>query len=268
MLVSRWLATLPLFALYSTSHHFAGCVALNLGDEAWSYGLGFCGRWSNNFLIPDPDFLRTLGYEHLRAAFQNNAIRFEEKIPKAFWRGSVTGYRVNTDAMNLPRVSLCRVANERANIPFMDVGLVGLSAILSEEDCLSLRAMGYERDYVPPTHFDRWRLHIDIDGSTNSWSGLFQKLLSGGLVLKISSYGNWKQWFYDRLEPFTNFVPVEKDFSDLLKKTKFYIYSESEAKKLSIAGRELATVITYRSELLKALDVVEQAIIQHQVWHV
>lgn len=58
-----------------------------------------------------------------------------------------------------------------------------------------------------------YRFHIDIDGHGPSY-GLFLKLLSGGLVLKVQSPDRCVQWYYDRLVPEVNFVPVREDLSD------------------------------------------------------
>ena len=54
---------------------------------------------------------------------------------------------------------------------------------------------------MQPEHYMRSRHLIDIDGWANSWSGLFQKLLSGSTVLKVASNKGFRQWYYDRLEP-------------------------------------------------------------------
>ena len=56
-----------------------------------------------------------------------------------------------------------------------------------------LRRNGLFAASVPETSFGNYKYQIDIDGVSNSWSGLFQKLLTGSPVLKVSSpvgFGN------------------------------------------------------------------------------
>jgi hypothetical protein len=60
------------------------------------------------------------------------------------------------------------------------------------------------------------KYQIDIDGNSSSWPGLFQRLLSGDTVLKVTSNKGWRQWYYDDLLPWENFVPVASDLSDLV----------------------------------------------------
>ena len=57
------------------------------------------------------------------------------------------------------------------------------------------------RDYVPEIAFPAYKFQIDIDGNTNSWPGLFQKLLTGSAILKVASPYGYRQWYYDRLRP-------------------------------------------------------------------
>jgi hypothetical protein len=59
---------------------------------------------------------------------------------------------------------------------------------------------------------------IDIDGNANSWDGLFWKLLSNSVVLKVES--NNSQWYYSQLKPWHHFVPVKADLSDLVEKVE------------------------------------------------
>ena len=57
----------------------------------------------------------------------------------------------------------------------------------------------------------QWQLNhrhlLDLDGAVNAWSGLFWKLYSNSLVVKITSV--WEQWYYDQLEPNVHYVAVD-----------------------------------------------------------
>jgi hypothetical protein len=106
----------------------------------------------------------------------------------------------------------------------------------------------------------RYKYQIDIDGNSNAWSALFQKLLSGSAVLKIASPHNFRQWYYDELTPWVNYVPVKADMSDLVEKINWLIDHEDEAMQIGINGRQLASKLTYDEELNKALINIHKAL--------
>ena len=95
----------------------------------------------------------------------------------------------------MPRARLCEIA-KRASAGTFDVGLVDIFDV-SEADAAALRARDILKDRVRRKELHRFRYHIDIDGHANSWAGLFLKLLSGGVVLKVASPNNYRQWYYD-----------------------------------------------------------------------
>ena len=116
------------------------------------------------------------------------------------------------------------------------------------------------RDTIPAGSFADWKYQIDIDGNTNSWPGLFQKLLTGSPVLKIASSWNWRQWYYDRLVPWANFVPIEEDMTDLIEKLAWLRDNDEQAQRIGNAGRELASSMSYESEIAAALHVIAGAL--------
>ena len=107
---------------------------------------------------------------------------------------------------------------------------------------------------------NQYKYQIDIDGNTNAWSALFQKLLSGSAVLKVASPGNFRQWYYDELIPWVNFVPVKSDMSDLVEKIHWLIEHDDEAMQIGVNGRKLASKLTYDEELNKALINIRKAL--------
>jgi hypothetical protein len=103
-----------------------------------------------------------------------------------------------------------------------------------------VRASGFVRDRVPVIEHNRYKYQIDIDGNTNSWPGLFQKLLTGSPVLKVTSASGHRQWYYDRLRPWVNFVPVASDMSDLIEKVRWLQAHDDAARAIGDHGRTLA----------------------------
>ena len=261
MVAWHWLATLPIFEAYSRAGRLPGSFLLSLGDEAHARGVAFCANNYGSLLIPDPYFMRSRGYQALRRSFAACMPPFQQRRRAALWRGSTTGYRGAGGLLDLPRVRLCLRAAKADAAGILDVGLTGFAQLLDgEED--RLRAMGLARSFVALEQLPEWMSHIDIDGNTNSWPGLFSKLLCGSAVMKVSSGAGWRQWYYDRLEPQANFMPVHSDLSDLVDKAKYLAYRVDEAEALGHGSRSLALSMSYEREVERAVGTIEEAIVR------
>jgi len=167
--------------------------------------------------------------------------------------------------LDLPRIQLCLLGKRLENRAILDFGLTGAVQLQSDAELEQLKEMDLFSDFIPPERLSEWMFHVDIDGNTNSWPGLFQKLLSGGLVFKVASPGGWRQWYYDRLQEYVHFIPVASDLSDLVSKVKFYLYNLAEAERIATASQDLAFGLSYCGEILAALEVIEDAIIQESL---
>jgi hypothetical protein len=193
----------PLFGEYLHSGHTeAGTVAISLWDVGIVSGLAFCDNQADRFLIPDCLFVSTRGYDSVRRAIRENTVPWEQRHPLALWRGSrpldrLSGWR------SLPRVRLSGVS--RANSSIIDAGITAVTQVeRPEEVTAELIKEGLWKAHIPVELFGRHKYQIDIDGNTNSWPGLFQKLLTGSPVLKVASPDGHRQWYYHRLEPWYN----------------------------------------------------------------
>jgi hypothetical protein len=96
-----------------------------------------------------------------------------------------------------------------------------------------------------------YKAQIDIDGNANAWSGLYWKLRSNSVVLKVASPKQHVQWYYDRLIPWEHFVPIKNDLSDLEEIVSFVLDPANERKVREIANKatELAESLAYRTEV-------------------
>jgi SAM-dependent methyltransferase len=115
-------------------------------------------------------------------------------------------------------------------------------------------------NFIPVNEFNRFKYQIDIDGNSNSWPGLFQKLLTGSPVLKVTSPYGFRQWYYDRLKPWVNFVPVAADMSDLVEKVKWLKAHDDAARQIGKRGRALAESLDYPGELKRAGRTINAAL--------
>ena len=255
LLFERWVSMLPLIAR-AMAHVTEGSCSFNLGDEGHRPGLAFCAAAPGYALIPDCAFMKEDGYAAVATAFAARCLPWRERRPVLFWRGATTGRRTG-GVLDLPRVRLCLLAaalGERA-----DVGVSGVSPDFPGEEQV-LRAAGVLRDYVPPDRLDHYQLHIDIDGNTNSWPGLLMKLHSGSPVLKVQSAHGYRQWYYDRLRPWENYVPVRADMADLAEIADHLFAHPDLAERIGAAGRALAQSMTVEAEVERAVPTIADAL--------
>ena len=255
-LVNRWCTCVPLLVRTAClERRRAGRVALHLIDGASKPGLGFCARVDAVTLIPDPDFLRSHGYQSQRDHMRDHGLPWAARRPVALWRGSPNGHpEPGQGWQSLPRVRLCSLARDEA------AGLIdaGITSKLphSHPGQAALADSGLMRAPLEARDFQAYRYQIDIDGYTNAWSGLFTKLLTGSTVLKIQSKDGWRQWYYDVLEPWTHVVPVAADLSDLAEKARWLATHDGRAQEIGAAGRALAESLTYERQIAWAAGII------------
>lgn len=253
-----WLC--PLFAHFArTAQKVVGRVVVNQADCGLVPGLAMCDWRPDMFLIPDNVFIPTKGYEHIRRHYHEHAIQWQNRRPVAFWRGGTTGQQRDPALgwRGLPRIRLCQIASSRPDI--FDVGISHTVQIVAPAEIDEIRASGLMRSYVPTSEFHQYKYQIDIDGNTNSWPGLFQKLLTGSPVLKIASPQGYRQWYYDDLKPWKNFVPVASDIGDLHEKVEWLIAHDEVARQIGEAGRNLAEALGYEQEMKRGADTIRDA---------
>lgn len=70
---------------------------------------------------------------------------------------------------------------------------------------------------------------LDIDGNACTWDATAWKLNSGSVIFKPES--DWIQWFYDDYQPWTHYVPLKDDFSDIQEK---FLWCEKNQDKCNI----------------------------------
>ncbi len=258
--VRRWLPTLTLVAHYMESTDFVpGSVALGLRDEGLEGALSFCGNRSDQHLVPDFEFLETEGYSEFRAT-QVGRFHWPDRKPVAYWRGVTTGVREGLGWRTLPRIKLCVIAQAYQAKELFDVGIVA-GPHLAEAEHAELRASGLLRKFEPVDSITHYRYCIDIDGFSNSWSGLFRKLLSGTAVLKVRSPVGFRQWYYDRLEEWKHYVPISSDLSDLIEKVKWLRANDDKALEIAKKAQELALSMMYASEVTSSSKTIATAIL-------
>ena len=201
----------------------------------------------------------TRPWADFRAAMVANPIPWHARIPKAFWRGSSTGIKRYwppigaDDVFWLPRAEFCFRARSSTIAPYVDVALSRRAQIPDLETLQILSKSSLIADFVPKEQFAQYKYVFDIDGYSNSWAGLFTSLLTAACVLKIGSEHGFRQWYYDRLVPWTHYVPVSSDLSDLEDKVRWVLDNDDCAREIGNAGFLFAQSINYEAELDAAI---------------
>jgi capsular polysaccharide transport system ATP-binding protein len=254
----RLFGSLPFLRKFLETAELDGFFALSLGDEGYSARvLSFCAP-TPDYLVVDPMFVETGGYQAQRAAY-NEARAWHDREDKAYWRGTDTGVFRYRNFREAPRVVLAQLANARPEL--LDAKITQVQQLPGWEDKQAFYAEnGLLGAAEPQDRILDFRYQIDVDGNSNSWPGLFLKLLSGSPVLKFESEAGFKQWYYHQLKPWENFVPVASDGSDLLEKLDWLRSNPSQAQAIGEGGRALALSLSYDDALNSAVNTISRLV--------
>lgn len=237
-----------------------GRCLFSLSDRGRPDMTSFTGRREEAKLIPDPVYVRTLAYERFRTAVNRNWIPWNDRYRTAIWRGAlngVTDYRPRNGWSWLPRAHLCATAASIDHREAIDAKLTGIGDFIKRQ--FAEQVSGLEQFFgnrIEPLNLLEYRYMVDIDGWANAWSGLFQKLTTGSVVLKVASQHGYRQWYYDRLEPWRHYIPVSADLSDLNEALEFVLSNDEEAETIGRAGRRLALSLNLEAELFAMSSVI------------
>jgi hypothetical protein len=164
-----------------------------------------------------------------------------------YFRGTDTGCTELSRPIDCQRVKLALLSKEFPEA--IDAAITAVQG--DDEELRSLyRDLGiYKESREPQEKVLAYKYQIDVDGNSNAWAGLFIKLLSESVVLKVESSKGFRQWFYSRLEPWVNYVPVKSDLSDLVDKVEYLKKNDSHARQIAKNGKDLALSIDYKSSI-------------------
>ena len=233
-----------------------------IGDNGYLPSVSFCSKNSYSCLIYDYDFFASGGHQSYRHHCDTNSIAWEDKSNIVFWRGQTTGQRQSLPNNTIPtenfrwlqRLWLCDVASNSKHRGNCDIGITGFVQIPEEHYKSAIIQRGFLKEHVGKELFLKKRYIIDIDGNSNTWSALFTGLLSGASVMKVASQHSYRQWYYKKLIPFVNFIPIAHDFSDFDEALDWAFSEFLLTKEIAEGGNQLAKEITFESALIESTD--------------
>jgi hypothetical protein len=97
---------------------------------------------------------------------------------------------------------------------------------------------------------------LDIDGNASTWDATAWKLNSGSVIFKTDS--NWVQWFYDDYKPWTHYIPINDDFTDIQEKFKWCEENQLQCEEIVKNAKQLfhtiykhENVVNYTTNVIK-----------------
>lgn len=268
---NHWVACFRLFvAAKERRRDLVGSCRLWNDDYPSGSGLCFSGNSVSQTAIPDPVFMESDGYAKLRRQCELEWQPWATRHSQVFWRGASTGMRNFLRVsrwQDIPRFRLCLEAREHGASELLDIGINHIAQIWDENERAEIVASDMMRPPVPLMGFMNYKHSIDIDGNTCSWTGLFSKLLMGNTVVKVDSELGWRQWYYHRLVPWKNFIPISADCKELLAVAEWLLRQPNEAREIAEQGRLLAMDITFDNAIEQAVQLIQQTVCEFKHPH-
>jgi hypothetical protein len=243
-------------------------VDITDGSSSPSDHLVFSANYEDALLVPDPEFFNARAYEALRR--QLGAQRpWSERSDKIVYRCATSGEGLLPHEASdlaaegvLQRLRLCAMLS---GAPGTDAKVyrVVQSADPQRDEAI-LRAAGLMGAPIPFEHWLGAKFAIDIDGNTNAWSNLYTRLLLGCCVLKVASPLGFRQWYYDDLQPFVNYVPIRADLADLQERIDWCRSNPAASAAIANAGQALALSMTFTSEMARGTARINERLGGHR----
>src|SRR5262249_2396201 len=140
-------------------------------------------------LVPDSEFFDSSGHAAVRALA---GLPWHERSDTVLWRGASTG----AGAVAVADMSPSNPALiQRTRVCLALRGMTGVDArlctVVQASDAQGERRQLQEArifgEWLRPAVWARHKYALDIDGNSNAWSNLFQRLLLGCCVIKVGS---------------------------------------------------------------------------------
>lgn len=210
-------------------------------------------------LVPDGHFFRYQGYREMRALAEKNPVAWSERSDEIVWRGLPNGKGMFTMA---PGLQTHPVVNQRLRLAIRardsDLGVDFRFVAKRPRIDPFLRPHGLIGERIPTESWLGRKFAIDIDGHSNTWDNMMVRLHQGCCLLKVAGKIGFRQWYYDRLEPWRHFVPIKADLSDLAERLDWVRSHDDRAREIAAEGQALARSMTWEGERAVAAALIEQ----------
>jgi len=241
-------------------------LAFSFGDKSDDPGLRFDrDRSSREPLIPDLYLLAEIAkWEKAgRSLDIYKGPPFLERKKKLFWRGSTTGPVINSleEFRANHRVQAClhTIRELSAHADCKIARIVQTPQEIRQEARQFLKENKILSRFIDSRDFAQYQMFLDLPGNASAW-GSSLRYLQGMLVFRVAH--QHELLYYDRLEPWVNYIPVASDLSDLKTGVEWALLHQNEAAKIALNGQAIMLeFLTNGEAILRNLlrDNLEQA---------
>lgn len=233
------------------------------GSPLLAHNIDFEHRHSDFLFMPDYHFITNRGYAAELSRFEKVSVPFEKRKPTVFWRGATNGPHIsclNSECDPCercgasPRIQLTRAAR---SISGADIEITHWDRFC--ESCgKNLPRDASDSKYVTEPDWYKNRGTVDIAGKADSW-GAYKRYRSGSVVLRVED--DWMHWYDQRLTPWTHYIPVRRDLSDLAERVRDVVSEKAEdikrVKQIAEVAKGALVNITYTGEVARVARDLE-----------
>jgi len=198
---NRGISMMSLFHSTVTRFNIRKNFELTIHTEDRSFGKYSFSTITKNYNETIPDFLYDRWKEIGVYDYQYLIDNFENTIPetnKIGWIGGICGSNVRQNFVNLAPNYSNQIETASNNWVKREDGILHV---------LTPGFMTYQQQ------INKWKYLIDMEG--HGWSARLKVLLSSPRIVFMVERP-YEEWFFEYLEPWTHYVPVKRDLSDLL----------------------------------------------------
>lgn len=191
-------------------------------------------------------------------------IKWEDKIPTAFFRGKGTGCGIEIESN--PRFKLTKLSelwekddtynnnNSIDNVPFLDAGII--SYVFRDKKIKNNPNLTYAnpeklnlklKERVPITEQNKYKYLINVEGNSAAYRLGFMLGLES-VILNVES--KYKLWLDQFMIPNEHYIPIKKDLSDLAEQIKWCKMNDDKCKRIAENAKSLYNKIMNKDFIL------------------
>lgn len=181
-------------------------------------------------LLPYASHTADMG-EFRKAIENEKKYEWEEKESKLFWRGSTTGGHYNrTNWDSFPRSKLVLACAQQQDLnETCDAAFIGFVQVDTEDKVILKQKFSLKSPISMEDHM-KYKYIAWLDGN-GACSGRSEKLVSGNSLL-FKQESEHIEFYYSALKPYSHYVSIKADMSDLADQLAWARSHDDEAKKI------------------------------------
>ena len=242
LFIEKYLIYLKINSTNVSSYKFLLCVDdgknIEINDQICTATYSSISK--NNFLICDPHFLESNGYEYLKSI---KKITFTEKKDIVYWRGNLNDIDINylneitNDSLSIDNIDFSKLSNRLQltcyynqklgfDIKLGDL-IYNIDKAYFKEKIIPYLEKNSLIDQQPTINQNNFKYSLNINGNVNAWSFL-EKMGFNVVNFLYRSEKFYSQWYYNRIQPGKHYLIFDdiKDLNLINFKKEFLLFNE------------------------------------------